>query len=253
MNRLVETDLAAKFQTNTAATERALLIAPATAGEAREAMKLAGREGLAVIPAGAANWLDVGNPLSRTDLILTTRRMTKIIRHEPADLVATAEAGTTLSEFQKHLANAGQWLPIDPPDDGFATLGGVVATGLGGAQAFGYGLPRSFVIGMRLVLADGRSIKAGGNVVKNVAGYDLCKLFTGSYGTLGLITELTFKLRPLPLETRTIVAAGSLASLLAAGRAVISGRCFPWPWNCCHRAWLSISRSASARATALCW
>ncbi|PYS82215.1 MAG: hypothetical protein DMF70_08305 [Acidobacteria bacterium] len=80
---------------------------------------------------------------------------------------------------------------------------------------------------MRIVLADGRSIKAGGNVVKNVAGYDLCKLFCGSYGTLGLITELTFKLRPLPLETRTIIANGSLASLLAAGRAVISSPLFP--------------------------
>ncbi len=227
VNRLVETDLAAKFQTNTAETERALSIAPATAGEAREAMKLAAREGLALIPAGAANWLDVGNPLKRVELILSTQRMTKIIRHEPADLVATAEAGTTLVEFQKQLASAGQWLPIDPPDDGRATLGGVVATGLGGAQAFGYGLPRSFVIGMRGVLADGRSIKAGGNVVKNVAGYDLCKLFCGSYGTLGLITELTFKLRPLPLETRTIIANGSLASLLAAGRAVIAGPFFP--------------------------
>jgi glycolate oxidase subunit GlcD len=227
VNRLVETALAAKFQTNTAETERVLLIAPDTAGEACEVLKLAAREGLALIPAGAANWLEVGNPLSRTDLILTTRRMTKIIRHEPADLVATAEAGTTLVEFQKQLAGARQWLPIDPPDDGRATLGGVVATGLGGAQAFGYGLPRSFVIGMRLVLADGRSIRAGGNVVKNVAGYDLCKLFCGSYGTLGLITELTFKLRPLPLETRTIIATGSLASLLAAGRAVIAGSLFP--------------------------
>ncbi|PYS82216.1 MAG: hypothetical protein DMF70_08310 [Acidobacteria bacterium] len=117
VNRLVETDLAAKFQTNTAETERALSIAPATAGEAREALKLAAREGLALIPAGAANWLDVGNPLSRVDLILSTHRMTKIIRHEPADLVATAEAGTTLVEFQKQLASAGQWLPIDPPDD----------------------------------------------------------------------------------------------------------------------------------------
>ena len=226
VNRLAESDLAAKFQTNTAETERALSIAPATAGEAREVMKLAAREGLAVIPAGAASWLDVGNPLSRTDLILTTRRMTKIIRHEPADLVATAEAGTTLSEFQKQLASAGQWLPIDPPDDGRATLGGVVATGLGGPHSLGFGRPRSFVIGMRVVLADGRSIKAGGNVVKNVAGYDLCKLFTGSYGTLGLITELTFKLRPLPAETRTIVASGSLASLLTAGRRV-SNQLFP--------------------------
>ncbi|HLR07406.1 MAG TPA: FAD-linked oxidase C-terminal domain-containing protein [Pyrinomonadaceae bacterium] len=227
VNRLVETDLAAKFQTNTAETERTLSVAPATAGEAREVTKLAAREGLALIPAGTASWRDVGNPLSRMDLILSTHRMTKIIRHEPADLVATAEAGTTLVEFQKQLANAGQWLPIDPPDDGHATLGGVVATGLGGAQGFGYGLPRSFVIGMRVVLADGRSIKAGGNVVKNVAGYDLCKLFCGSYGTLGLITELTFKLRPRPAETRTIIATGSLASLLAAGRAVISGSLFP--------------------------
>jgi len=227
VNRLVETDLAAKFQTNTAETERTLSVAPATAGEAREVTKLAAREGLALIPAGTASWRDVGNPLSRTDLILSTHRMTKIIRHEPADLVATAEAGTTLVEFQRQLANAGQWLPIDPPDDGHATLGGVVATGLGGAQGFGYGLPRSFVIGMRVVLADGRSIKAGGNVVKNVAGYDLCKLFCGSYGTLGLITELTFKLRPRPAETRTIIATGSLASLLAAGRAVISGSLFP--------------------------
>ncbi|HVS80972.1 MAG TPA: FAD-linked oxidase C-terminal domain-containing protein [Pyrinomonadaceae bacterium] len=227
VNRLSETDLAAKFQTNTAKTERALSIAPATAGEAREVMQLAAREDLAVIPAGASIWLDVGNPLSRADLILSTRRMTKIIRHEPADLVATAEAGTTLVEFQKQLASAGQWLPVDPPDDGRATLGGIVSTGLGGAQAFGYGLPRAFVIGMRVVLADGRLIKAGGNVVKNVAGYDTCKLFTGSCGTLGLITELTFKLRPLPLETRTIIANGSLSSLLAVGRAVISGSLFP--------------------------
>src|SRR5712692_7540759 len=227
VNRLSETDLAAKFQTNTAETERALSIAPATAAEAREVMQLAAREDLAVIPAGASSWLDVGNPLSRADLILSTRRMTQIIRHEPADLVATAETGTTLVELQKQLASAGQWLPIDPPDDGRATLGGVVASGLGGAQGFGYGLPRSFVIGMRVVLADGRSIKAGGNVVKNVAGYDLCKLFCGSYGTLGLITELTFKLRPRPAETRTIIANGSLASLLAAGRAVISGPLFP--------------------------
>ncbi len=128
----------------------------------------------------------------------------------------------TLSDFLKVLSEAGQWLPIDPPDDGRATLGGVAATGLGGAQSPGSGPLRSFVIGMRVVLADGRTIKAGGNVVKNVAGYDLCKLFTGSYGTLGLITELTFKLRRLPAETRTIIASGSLASLIGTGRRVAS-------------------------------
>jgi glycolate oxidase subunit GlcD len=197
---------------------RSLEVAPQSSEAAAQVMHLATKDGMSVVPAGASTWLDLGNPLP--DLIVATRRMTRLIRHEPADLVATAEAGLTLSAFQKQLGGAGQWLPIDPPDDGRATLGGVVATGLGGPHSFGFGSPRSFVIGMKVLLADGRAIKAGGHVVKNVAGYDLCKLFTGSYGTLGLITELTFKLRPLPAESRTVVASGSLASLIVAGRKV---------------------------------
>jgi glycolate oxidase subunit GlcD len=221
LGRLFDTEFAAANQF-ASENERTLVIAPATTGEVAEVISLAAREGLKVIPAGAATWLDAGNLIKRADLILTTRRMTRIIRHEPADLVATAESGVTLSQFQENLAVAGQWLPVDPPDDGRATLGGIVATGLSGAHSVGFGELRSFVIGMRVVLADGRAIKAGGNVVKNVAGYDLCKLFTGSYGTLGLITELTFKLRPLPAETRTIVASGPLVSLLEAGRRVFN-------------------------------
>ena len=114
-----------------------------------------------------------------------------------------------------------------PPDDGRATLGGVVATGLSGAQRTGYGSPRNFVIGMKVVLADGTLIKAGGRVVKNVAGYDLCKLFTGSYGTLGLITELTFKLRPLPQKTATILAQGSFEQLLAGAKQIVDANLFP--------------------------
>jgi len=208
---------------------RSLEVAPRSGEQVIQVMRLASSEHLSVIPAGAGTWIDAGNVLSSSDLIVTTRRMTRVISHEPADLVATAEAGVTLSEFQKHLAQAGQWLPIDPPDDangGSVTLGGVVATGLGGTHSLGFGLPRSFVIGMKVVLADSRAIKAGGKVVKNVAGYDLCKLFTGSYGTLGLITELTFKLRPQPAESRTIVASGTLASLVTAGRKV-SGQFSP--------------------------
>jgi glycolate oxidase subunit GlcD len=207
-------------QSNT--NRRPLEVAPQSSEAAVQVMRLAMNEDMAVVPAGAATWIDAGNPLGRADLIVSTRRMTRLIHHEPADLVATAEAGLTLTAFQKQLAQAGQWLPIDPPDDGRATLGGVVATGLGGAHSFGFGGPRSFVIGMKLVLADGRAIKAGGRVVKNVAGYDLCKLFTGSFGTLGLITEVTFKLRPLPAESRTVLASGSLPSLVEAGRKVSS-------------------------------
>ncbi len=197
---------------------RPLEVAPQSGEAAAQVIRLAMKDGMSVVPAGASTWLDPGNPLP--DLIVTTRRMSRLIRHEPADLVATAEAGLTLSAFQKQLGVAGQWLPIDPSDDGRATLGGVVATGLGGPHSFGFGWPRSFVIGMKVLLADGRAIKAGGSVVKNVAGYDLCKLFTGSFGTLGLITELTFKLRPLPAESRTVVASGSLPSLIIAGRKV---------------------------------
>ncbi|HEX6188063.1 MAG TPA: FAD-binding protein [Pyrinomonadaceae bacterium] len=211
------TDYTLELQSNTRA-ERLVEVSPASAEQAAEVMEFAAREGLAVVPAGARTFVDAGNLLARADVILSTRRMDRMIAHEPADLVATAEAGLTLTEFQKQLAQNGQWLPIDPADDGSATLGGIVATGSSGPQSFGYGPLRSFVIGLRVVLADGRQIKAGGRVVKNVAGYDLCKLFTGSFGTLGLITEVTFKLRPLPVETRTIVAVGSREALLVAGR-----------------------------------
>jgi glycolate oxidase subunit GlcD len=197
---------------------RSLEVAPQSPAAAAQVMRIASAANLAVVPAGASTWIDMGNPLARADLIVSTRRLTRLLKHEPADLVASAEAGMTLRSFQTQLAAAGQWLPLDPPDDGRATLGGVVATGLGGAH--GFGLPRSFVIGMKVLLADGRAIKAGGSVVKNVAGYDLCKLFTGSFGTLGLITELTFKLRPLPAESRTVIAAGSIAALIVAGRKI---------------------------------
>src|SRR2546421_1705608 len=191
VTRLAETSFADRYQSRM--SERALIVAPATAGEAADVMTLAAKERFAVIPAGAASLIDAGNVLSRSNLMLTTRRLTKMIRHEPADLVATAEAGLTLSEFQNHLQEKGQWLPIDPPDDGTATLGGVVATGLSGPQQMGYGAPRSFVIGLRAILADGRSIKAGGNVGEDRAGFDICKLFSGRYGTLGLFSGKTFK------------------------------------------------------------
>ena len=202
--------------------ERIIEVTPASSEQTSEVIQFAAREGLKVIPGGARTFVDSGNLMTQADLVVSTRNMTRLLKHEPADLVATAEAGMTLRDFQNQLAQAGQWLPIDPPDDGSITLGGAVATGLNGPQSFGYGPLRSFVIGMRAVLADGRRIKAGGNVVKNVAGYDLCKLFTGSFGTLGVITQLTFKLRPLPSDTRTIVATGPRDSLLTTGRSIAS-------------------------------
>jgi FAD/FMN-containing dehydrogenase len=199
-----------------------VIVTPASAEEISEIMKLASSSRWTVLPAGGMTWLK-----STANLIVSTRRLNRIIEHEPADLIAIAQAGVTLTDFNAKLAENGQWLPLDPPDDGHATLGGVVATGIGGPQQFGYGRPRGSVIGMKVVLADGSMIKAGGRVVKNVAGYDLCKLFTGSYGGLGIITELNFKLRPRPAREATVIATGAFEDLRAGARAVVEARLFP--------------------------
>ena len=201
-------------------------VAPANAEEISEILKLASYEGWNVLPAGNMLWFD-RHDKPKANLIVNTTRLNQIIEHEPADLVAIAQAGVTLNDFNAKLAENGQWLPLDPPDDGRATLGGVVATGIGGPQQFGYGRPRGSVIGMKVVLADGSMIKAGGRVVKNVAGYDLCKLFTGSYGSLGIITELNFKLRPRPASEATVIATGAIDELRAGARAVLEARLFP--------------------------
>jgi FAD/FMN-containing dehydrogenase len=199
-----------------------VIVTPASTEEISEIMKLASSARLTVLPAGGMTWLK-----STANLIVSTRRLNRIIEHEPADLIAVAQAGVTLTDFNAKLAENGQWLPLDPPDDGRATLGGVVATGIGGPQQFGYGRPRGSVIGMKVVLADGSMIKAGGRVVKNVAGYDLCKLFTGSYGSLGIITELNFKLRPRPAREATVIAKGTVEDLRAGARAIVEARLFP--------------------------
>ena len=210
-----------------AAAKPPTTVAPNSIQELCEVVRVAAAEKCSLLPVGAGTWRDVGNRVDNVDVIINTSRLNHIIEHEPADLIASAEAGVTLRELNEALARRGQWLPLDPPDDGRATLGGVVATGLSGAQTIGYGPPRAYVVGMKVVLANSTLIKAGGRVVKNVAGYDLCKLFTGSYGTLGLITELTFKLRPLPQASKTILAWGTPEKLLAGASALVAANLFP--------------------------
>ena len=200
-------------------------VTPGSIDEISEVMKLALSVGWTVIPVGGGSWFH--NPINRPGVVLSTRRLNKILEHEPADLIAVSEAGVRLSDFNDTLALNGQWLPLDPPDDGSATIGGVIATGVGGAQQWSYGRPRGSVIGVRVVLADGRIIKAGGRVVKNVAGYDLCKLFTGSYGTLGVIAEVNFKLRPRPSRETTVVATGPPAALIARAQSILNAGLFP--------------------------
>jgi glycolate oxidase subunit GlcD len=204
-------------------------VEPDSVEEVCEVLRAAEREGRSVFPVGASVQRDLrDDELPARAVALKTTSLARLIEYEPADLVATVEAGMTLADFNREMERAGQWLPLDSPGGSGATLGGIVATGASGAQALGYGAPRSYVLGMKVALAGGRVIRVGGRVVKNVAGYDLCKLFTGSHGTLGVILELTFKLRPRPRREATLVARSSdLGELLKASRTLAGSQLLP--------------------------
>ena len=182
-----------------------LIVRPGSAEEVSACMRICSESDAAVVPAGLMTWLECGNPLRRVDVLLTLERMQQILDYSPPDLTATVEAGAILSAFNAVTARERQWLPLDPPGFKQASLGAIAACNSSGALRLGFGTPRDYVIGLKLVHADGIKSKSGGKVVKNVAGYDLNKLYTGSYGTLAIITELTFKLRPLPDRSATIV------------------------------------------------
>src|SRR6185503_3640544 len=145
------------------------------------------------------------------DLVLETGGLDRMLDHNPADMTASAQAGMPLRALQDRLAEAGQWLALDPPTepDG-ATLGGLLATGESGPRRLRYGALRDLVIGVTLVLSDGTLARAGGHVIKNVAGYDLTKLMYGSLGTLGLIAEVVLRLHPRPETSATVVAASTV-------------------------------------------
>jgi glycolate oxidase FAD binding subunit len=137
--------------------------------------------------------MPLGNIPARYDIALRTTKLDRVIEYEPADMTVAVEAGMTMGQLQSLLAGRGQFLPIDAPAD--ATVGGVLAAGVSGPSRHAYGLPRDWLIGCRIVLADGTIVKGGGRVVKNVAGYDIQKLVAGSLGTLGVIAEATFSSR----------------------------------------------------------
>ena len=180
-----------------------LVVEPGSADEISAVMKLAHGEGLAVCPRGGGTKMGLGAPPRSVDLVLSLVRMDEIIEHVPGDQVVRVQAGVKLETLQQKLAEADQMLALDPPERG-ATVGGIVATNASGPRRFRYGTVRDLIIGVTVVLADGTVAKAGGKVVKNVAGYDLGKLFTGSLGTLGVIADCNFRLHPRPDSARTL-------------------------------------------------
>jgi glycolate oxidase FAD binding subunit len=197
---------------------------PRDTSEAAALLRAAAALDLAVVVRGSGSRLDWGAPLTQCDLVVDTLGMDAVVEHAAGDLVAKVQAGARMNHVLGVLAASGQEIALDVP--GAATAGGVVASGLCGPRRLRYGSPRDLLIGITVVRADGTVAKSGGKVVKNVAGYDLGKLFAGSAGTLGLITEVTFRLHPLP-AARAFVSAtypadfGS-ASLAAASVAAAS-------------------------------
>jgi len=205
-----------------------LLVSPACAAEVAACLKICSQLDTAVIPAGRMGWLDCGNPLRRADIVLNLRRMRRIIDYSPADLTATVEAGLPLIDFNRLTMKERQWLPLDPPGFKSASVGAIAACNSSGALRLGFGTPRDYVIGLRLAHTDGTESKSGGRVVKNVAGYDLNKIYVGSYGTLAVITELTFKLRPSPERSATLmITSRDRASLFLLAKTVLASELQP--------------------------
>jgi glycolate oxidase FAD binding subunit len=202
---------------------------PGSTEEISELMKFANDQDLTVAPRGGGTTMTLGNPPRELDLILSTVRMNEVVEHVPGDQVVRVQSGIRFGDLQERLAESDQMLGVDPPEAGEgATVGGMVATNSSGPRRYRYGTIRDLIIGITVVLADGTVAKAGGKVVKNVAGYDLSKLFTGSLGTLGVIAECNFRLHPRPQTARTVaVELADTASAGAASQAILHAQIVP--------------------------
>ncbi|MBD0387482.1 MAG: FAD-binding oxidoreductase [Nostoc sp. C3-bin3] len=169
-----------------------------------------------VLPCGSGSKLSWGGLAKGIDVVVSTERINQLIEHAVGDLTVTVEPGMRFSDLQALLAKSRQFLALDPAAPELATIGGIVATGDTGSLRQRYGSVRDQLLGITFVRADGEIAKAGGRVVKNVAGYDLMKLFTGSYGTLGFISQLTFRVYPLPEASGTVVLTGKAEAVSQA-------------------------------------
>jgi glycolate oxidase FAD binding subunit len=195
---------------------------PASVAELRTIVRRCADTKTAIYPVGGGTMLDYGMPPARTGIALSTAALNQVIDYPARDLTITVEAGVTMQTLQDTLAAENQWLPIDVPNPERATIGGAIACDVSGPRRYGYGTLRDYVIGITVVNDRGEETHAGGRVVKNVAGYDMMKLHTGALGTLGVITQVTLKVRPRPeaWESRVFCFEGDrIGNLLAVLRS----------------------------------
>ncbi|HVR10967.1 MAG TPA: FAD-binding oxidoreductase [Thermoanaerobaculia bacterium] len=204
-----------------------MIAEPGTAEDLARCLRWARGEGLKVTPRGGGTKLGWGNPPAACDLLLSTARLDRVGEHAWADMTVIAEAGCRVADLQQALAEHGQHLALDPLWPERATLGGILSTNDSGTLRLRYGSLRDLIIGITVALPDGTLAKSGGKVVKNVAGYDLAKLFTGALGTLGVIVQAIFRLHPLPRETRSLTFSGTPAALQQLLLAILASRLTP--------------------------
>ncbi len=207
------------------ATDELRRLAPDTFEQAAAELAEAAAQGHAVRIRGGGSKSAWGRPVPEAPIELATTALDRILEHNPGDFTAIVQAGAPLARVQDELAGEGQMLALDPPlgaNGARATIGGVFATGDSGPLRHRYGAPRDLVLGVTVALADGTIAKAGSKVIKNVAGYDLGKLFTGAFGTLGLILGVCVRLHPLPVHTATALGATADPDALDAAARTLS-------------------------------
>ena len=204
------------------------VVLPASVQEMQEVLQFAVKKDLSVMPAGSGTKLGIGNLPEKVDLVLATTLLNSVVEYEPADLTVTVEAGIRLAALQAVLAQHRQYLALDPPYTDRCTLGGIVATNASGSLRLRHGAARNQVLGLRVIQANGTVVKSGGKVVKNVAGYDLNKLYIGAFGTLGIITEITLKLSPIPAREAILVADfQNVQGAVDTGLSIIGSQILP--------------------------
>jgi len=225
----------------------AAVVYPGSADEVGAILHLANARDLVVAPAGGLTKQQIGCVPERIDILLSTTRLNKVEEYDPGDLTIAVQAGMPFAEMQRQLGEHQQWVPCDASSLEHATVGGLLATGAAGPLKSTFGHMRDFCIGIQFVTADGKVVKGGGRVVKNVAGYDLMKLLTGSYGSLALITRANFKDSPatpdknfcvlIPLAGRSVAIPHAAFSVAADAHVhgnhfAGSFRVFAEPGNC---------------------
>lgn len=203
------------------------IVYPSIAEELKSVITRAYSNGWGVLPCGSGTKLGWGGMSKGVDLVVSTERLNRVVEHAVGDLTVTVEAGVKFADLQEILLKTGQFLPLEPAYPQEATIGGIVATGDSGSWRQRYGGVRDMLLGISFVRSDGQIAKAGGRVVKNVAGYDLMKLFTGSYGTLGILTEVTLRVYPVQEAAVTVVLTGEKEAIASATKTLLASALTP--------------------------